>query len=51
MVPEGLQAAVHAAQRVKEEVMSALQGWEDSGRFTPIKAQMAAHPELKWKFP
>ena len=43
--------ALPAAQRVKDEVMSALQGWEDSGRFTPIKAQMAAHPELKWKFP
>ena len=43
--------ALPAAQRVKDEVMSALQGWEDSGKFTPIQAQVAAHPQLKWKFP
>ena len=43
--------ALPAAQRVKDEVMGALQGWEDSGRFMPIQAQVAEHAELKWKFP
>ena len=43
--------ALPAAQRVKEEVVAALQGWESSGRFAPILEQIAAAPELKWKHP
>jgi len=43
--------ALPAAARVKEEVMGALQGWEDSGRFEPIREQVAAHPDLKWSWP
>ena len=40
-----------AAQRVKEEVMVGLLEWDKAGRFNPILEQVAAHPELKWKFP
>ena len=43
--------ALPAAARVKEEVMGALKGWEDSGRFEPIREQVAAHPDLKWTWP
>ena len=43
--------ALPAAQRVREEVLGALKGWEESGRFEPILAQVAANPDLKWRFP
>lgn len=43
--------ALPAAQRVTDEVMGGLRAWEESGRFGPLLEQVAAHPELKWKFP
>ena len=43
--------ALTAAQRVRGEVMKGLEGWTASGRFAPIKEQVAANPQLKWVYP
>lgn len=43
---DGLPAAI----RVKAEMDAALDGWFESGRFTPIMDQVAANPELRWTF-
>jgi glutathione S-transferase len=40
--------AMPAAQRVRAEIIAALSDWESNGKFEPIKAQVAAHPELQW---
>ena len=37
-----------AAVRVKEEMLPGLHGWESSGRFDPIRAQVKDAPELPW---
>jgi glutathione S-transferase len=37
-----------AAKRVRDEMLVPLNGWESSGRFEPIKQQIAAAGELQW---
>ena len=41
---------LEAAQRVRGEVVPALERWEQSGRFGPIIEQVKTAPDLAWKF-
>lgn len=40
-----------AAVKVKAEMLTPLQGWEDSGRLQKVIDQTKEHPTLKWIYP